>query len=77
MAGKTQFSERETANLTLEQKEAFHKALKKSKLSKNDGLLTGLCMFCVLHGVNWPDAEKRPAGRHKARRDIQGKFTKS
>lgn len=76
MAGKTQFTERLTVNLTLAQANAFHEAMRVSTLSKNDAILQALAMFCFAASVPFPKAEKRPVGRHKATRNSQGKFTK-
>jgi hypothetical protein len=74
MAGKTQFTERWTVNLTPEQEEAAFKLLSIYDRDTKQEFLTDLLKdACAEHGVEWPEAVKRPIGNRTPRK---GKFTK-
>lgn len=74
--GNTQFKNAVTVNLTDAQVIVLTELMELLEQSRQDVVTDALAMRCEQYGIEWPKAEKRPPGRHKAARNSQGKFTK-
>ena len=68
MAGKTQFTEHWTVNLTSEQSEAVYKLMQKRDMTKQDLLSLALMKMCVAAGIEWPQVVKKPIGNRTPRK---------
>lgn len=77
MAGKTQFTEHMTVNLTPEQASAVEALMQLLGQSRRDTIVDALAERCERYGIEWPQIVKRAPGRRNAPRNEKGEFMKS